>query len=523
MVYQLEEADTSIGRGEECSLLLDGRGISRLHARLTFGGGRPQLVDLDSSNGTFVNGLRLKPRLPQELKHGDVVRFGQARCTYSFELPPSSAQKSPKAQERFVEPAVSSEAPRRSALKAAKEAEETKEKPSTAPETGAVHATPATAAGTAAPCVNVLPVPYPFMQPPPPMQMYPPQFPQPPAMAYPLPSPEPHPPDVLERQLYPPRQRKAAPDESEMLHKQDLLLQRLWKLEEAISRLADANLEVCQRAGQLDELPDAKASGVAEQAEEAHMVAAALSAATDRLLSAESHSSPLAPLSPAAQKVADFEVEETRCDTQEEVQKEMQACAPIRSEEPEACDDLLAEMQRMLCLYEMVLGSSKTSLAHGSAPPAEDSSSSSGSMGKARTRPIFEGAVSETSVVLAAILSALDELSAMGYANPNVGGHRKWNALASERGRLAREEAIEIERLQELEEEETSLRQSTEAELAELNRLLEVEREAGDHPMFQGIPQTEITSQQACSHLQTELARIEADKARLSSIIRVVL
>ena len=94
VVYQLEEVETSIGRGEECSLQLDGKGISRMHARLTFTGRRPQLLDLGSSNGTFVNGLRLKPNIPHDLKHADVVRFAQARCTYSFELPPEGQKNS---------------------------------------------------------------------------------------------------------------------------------------------------------------------------------------------------------------------------------------------------------------------------------------------------------------------------------------------------------------------------------------------------------------------------------------------
>ena len=33
-VYQLEDSETTIGRGEDCSLLLEGRGVSRNHARL---------------------------------------------------------------------------------------------------------------------------------------------------------------------------------------------------------------------------------------------------------------------------------------------------------------------------------------------------------------------------------------------------------------------------------------------------------------------------------------------------------
>ena len=44
-------------------------------------------MDLNSSNGTFVNGCRLKPNHFTPLKHGDVVRIGLAKWTFSFELP----------------------------------------------------------------------------------------------------------------------------------------------------------------------------------------------------------------------------------------------------------------------------------------------------------------------------------------------------------------------------------------------------------------------------------------------------
>eukprot|EP00913_Durusdinium_trenchii_P025019 g23484.t1 len=49
----------------------------------------PQLLDLGSSNGTFVNGVRLRPGPLNAvlLQHGDVIRLGLAKWTFSFELP----------------------------------------------------------------------------------------------------------------------------------------------------------------------------------------------------------------------------------------------------------------------------------------------------------------------------------------------------------------------------------------------------------------------------------------------------
>lgn len=51
-------------------------GVSRRHARILFQAAGCYLEDLDSSNGTFVNGIQLAPRSPTELHHSDEVRLG---------------------------------------------------------------------------------------------------------------------------------------------------------------------------------------------------------------------------------------------------------------------------------------------------------------------------------------------------------------------------------------------------------------------------------------------------------------
>lgn len=63
-----------IGRGEEADIQLNDASVSRAHARLSLGRTGYQLVDLDSSYGTSVNGMRIKDVL---LKTGDVVSFGK--------------------------------------------------------------------------------------------------------------------------------------------------------------------------------------------------------------------------------------------------------------------------------------------------------------------------------------------------------------------------------------------------------------------------------------------------------------
>eukprot|EP00929_Paragymnodinium_shiwhaense_P107250 TRINITY_DN73329_c0_g1_i1.p1 TRINITY_DN73329_c0_g1~~TRINITY_DN73329_c0_g1_i1.p1 ORF type:complete len:1188 (+),score=254.46 TRINITY_DN73329_c0_g1_i1:104-3667(+) len=89
IAHVLEKLVTTVGREETCALRLDIKGISRLHAEISFqvGGADPLLRDLGSSNGTFLNGERVRPQEPQPLRHGDVVRFSAYEPTYyRFEL-----------------------------------------------------------------------------------------------------------------------------------------------------------------------------------------------------------------------------------------------------------------------------------------------------------------------------------------------------------------------------------------------------------------------------------------------------
>jgi two-component system, NtrC family, response regulator AtoC len=53
------EGDVLIGRSEGAALQLEESGVSRKHARITMTGGEARISDLDSQNGTFVNGERV--------------------------------------------------------------------------------------------------------------------------------------------------------------------------------------------------------------------------------------------------------------------------------------------------------------------------------------------------------------------------------------------------------------------------------------------------------------------------------
>ncbi|HAV76415.1 MAG TPA: hypothetical protein DCX53_03580 [Anaerolineae bacterium] len=54
-------------------------GVSRLHAVVKRDADHTVVMDLGSSNGTYLNGRRLNPHTEEELKHGDVVALGKLK------------------------------------------------------------------------------------------------------------------------------------------------------------------------------------------------------------------------------------------------------------------------------------------------------------------------------------------------------------------------------------------------------------------------------------------------------------
>jgi len=65
-----------VGRAVGSDVRLDDRQVSRSHARLTVDEVSVWLEDLQTVNGTLVNGKEVKTR--QLLRHGDIVQFGAA-------------------------------------------------------------------------------------------------------------------------------------------------------------------------------------------------------------------------------------------------------------------------------------------------------------------------------------------------------------------------------------------------------------------------------------------------------------
>ncbi|MGH2485674.1 MAG: FHA domain-containing protein, partial [Ktedonobacterales bacterium] len=56
--------------------------VSRIHALITHAGGRFEIEDLRSANGTVLNGQKLIPGQRYPLQNGDMVEFGKVRSVF---------------------------------------------------------------------------------------------------------------------------------------------------------------------------------------------------------------------------------------------------------------------------------------------------------------------------------------------------------------------------------------------------------------------------------------------------------
>ncbi len=82
--YSLSDETVSIGRSSANSIPLETDTLSRYHATITYRDGEARLADLDSANGTFVDGVRLKSSEPRALYGGEEILIGELRLIYHF-------------------------------------------------------------------------------------------------------------------------------------------------------------------------------------------------------------------------------------------------------------------------------------------------------------------------------------------------------------------------------------------------------------------------------------------------------
>lgn len=74
--FHLVEGENRVGRSASNEIHIPAEKLSRHHARLLLAGDNLEVIDLGSTNGTFVNDARLEKNQPTPLKPGDDIRFG---------------------------------------------------------------------------------------------------------------------------------------------------------------------------------------------------------------------------------------------------------------------------------------------------------------------------------------------------------------------------------------------------------------------------------------------------------------
>ena len=79
--FALKTGTTSVGRDDEAEITVDDRGLSRVHFEVAFDGEIAAIRDLDSTNGTFVDGMRITELV---LRSGSRISAG--RTDFEFEM-----------------------------------------------------------------------------------------------------------------------------------------------------------------------------------------------------------------------------------------------------------------------------------------------------------------------------------------------------------------------------------------------------------------------------------------------------
>ncbi len=99
-VHQLGRGELVLGRDDDLPYRIDDVAVSARHARLYCQGGELFLEDLDSTNGTFVEGRRITE--PTRLKEGDRIQLG-LNTLFRADLQDATEQEAAK---RLYEAAV---------------------------------------------------------------------------------------------------------------------------------------------------------------------------------------------------------------------------------------------------------------------------------------------------------------------------------------------------------------------------------------------------------------------------------
>lgn len=81
--YMLSMLPVTVGKmREKADIILMDNSVSRIHARISLVDGCAAVADMNSRNGTFINGERLEIGETRKLQKGDSIRFGRVELHY---------------------------------------------------------------------------------------------------------------------------------------------------------------------------------------------------------------------------------------------------------------------------------------------------------------------------------------------------------------------------------------------------------------------------------------------------------
>lgn len=78
--YKISGKGVVVGRGKRCDIVANDMYLSAAHFKVWSEEGKWYICDLDSKNGTYLNGSRLKKI--KHLKHGDEIAFGDLKFRF---------------------------------------------------------------------------------------------------------------------------------------------------------------------------------------------------------------------------------------------------------------------------------------------------------------------------------------------------------------------------------------------------------------------------------------------------------
>ena len=106
VAYEFAEGSITIGRAPDNMIVIDDPSVSNRHALMELSGDTYRLKDLDSTNGTKVNGVPITETI---LRFEDRIRFGAIDARYEPDV--RGSQPLPELESIEVKPAQSSAAP----------------------------------------------------------------------------------------------------------------------------------------------------------------------------------------------------------------------------------------------------------------------------------------------------------------------------------------------------------------------------------------------------------------------------